>query len=210
MILGYSPLAAYALSGGIPEAAAAEITYGFVVGYSPLADSAIAFGIIQPSTTDLLETIELSYTFSSSAPDVTYVINPGLIVPPADSPILFFTGGAADMDADRLSLIPEVVFPGFMSDGVNIIIPLATLDCLDPADADAVTGDWREIARCVLKKMAAYYQSLSPSSGDVLWTARLRFRTFHSLPARHWPATSVDNCLADFKIKACPPVVVSE
>jgi len=49
---------------------------------------------------------------------------------------------------DRLS--PVYLWPGYDSDGTSITIPLAQLPGLSVAEADAATGDWREVLQAIL------------------------------------------------------------
>jgi hypothetical protein len=46
---------------------------------------------------------------------------------------------------------PFLVWPGYSSDGTNITIPIADLPGLSAAEADATTGDWREILQAILR-----------------------------------------------------------
>lgn len=59
------------------------------------------------------------------------------------------------------ALIPTAVFSGYIATGTEITIPLAALPGLTSAEANATTGDAREILRIILEKYAAVIESLS-------------------------------------------------
>jgi hypothetical protein len=54
---------------------------------------------------------------------------------------------------------PEQVIPGYSSDGTSITLPIASLIGLTAAEADAVTGDWREILQAILLRAVEYHRS---------------------------------------------------
>jgi hypothetical protein len=61
-------------------------------------------------------------------------------------------------------LAPVRWMPGYTSDGTSITIPIAALgENITAAEANAVTGDWREILQAVLVKTNEYHRSLSPT-----------------------------------------------
>lgn len=62
------------------------------------------------------------------------------------------------------TLAPKFVFPGYSSDGTNITIPIDNLIGLTAAEADATTGDWREILQAWLLKATEYQRSIVWSS----------------------------------------------
>jgi hypothetical protein len=45
---------------------------------------------------------------------------------------------------------PRNLFSGYAADGTSLTIPIASLTGLTTAEADAVTGDWREILQAVM------------------------------------------------------------
>lgn len=48
------------------------------------------------------------------------------------------------------NIAPTTIFPGYTSDGTEITIPIAALDGLTAAEANATTGDVREVLRSIL------------------------------------------------------------
>jgi hypothetical protein len=62
---------------------------------------------------------------------------------------------------------PMLLFSGYVSDGTSITIPIADLIGLTAAEADAVTGDWREILQAILLHAVEYHRSF-------VWSERPR------------------------------------
>lgn len=72
--------------------------------------------------------------------------------------------GAADAES---KFRPKDLFLGYESDGTSITIPIASVIGLTDAEADTVTGDWREILQAVLLRSVEYHRSF-------VWSERLR------------------------------------
>ncbi|MGL5075747.1 MAG: hypothetical protein ACRDBG_07880 [Waterburya sp.] len=53
------------------------------------------------------------------------------------------------------SILPTQLFSGYAVSGGNIQIPIASLSGLAAAEADAVTGDGREVARAFVETMVS-------------------------------------------------------
>jgi hypothetical protein len=64
---------------------------------------------------------------------------------------------------------PKYIFPNYLSDGTNITIPIASLIGLTAAEADAVTGDCREILQAIFLRAVEYHRS---------WTWHQQPRTY--------------------------------
>ena len=71
---------------------------------------------------------------------------------------------------------PQHLFLGYASDGTNISIPIAKLSGLDAAEADTLTGDWREIVQTIFRTAHSYQESFQWSerprtftSSEVIW-----------------------------------------
>jgi len=79
-------------------------------------------------------------------------------------------------------LSPGYVIEGYSSDGTNIIIPIASLVGLTAAEADAITGDWREILQAILLKAVEHHRtyrwSLQPRTYNPFGMNLLNSRTF--------------------------------
>lgn len=56
---------------------------------------------------------------------------------------------------------PTEVWAGYSSDGVNITIPIANLTGLTVAEANATTGDWREIMLAFISTVHTHYVGLA-------------------------------------------------
>jgi hypothetical protein len=56
---------------------------------------------------------------------------------------------------------PPLLWPSYASDGTSIIIPIADLIGLTAAEADATTGDWREILQAILLTAVEYHRSFT-------------------------------------------------
>lgn len=55
---------------------------------------------------------------------------------------------------------PSALLPGYTSDGTNITIPLASLPGLTAAEADATTGDSREVIRAFMEQVYSHITAL--------------------------------------------------
>lgn len=55
---------------------------------------------------------------------------------------------------------PTAMWSGYSSDGTNITIPIAALPGLTSDEANASTGDWRNIVLALVSKAYDYYASL--------------------------------------------------
>jgi hypothetical protein len=80
------------------------------------------------------------------------------------------------------SLSPVYVIDGYSSDGTNITIPIASLIGLTAAEADAITGDWREILQAILLKAVEHHRtyrwSLQPQTYNPFGMNLFRTQTF--------------------------------
>lgn len=56
---------------------------------------------------------------------------------------------------------PTSIWPSYTSDGTNITIPIAALDGLTAAQANATTGDWRAIAVSFADTLQRHYFELA-------------------------------------------------
>ena len=74
-----------------------------------------------------------------------------------DDPLVFRLLLGEEIPAYRLS--PEQVLPGYSSDGTSITFPIASVIGLTSAEADAVTGDWREIIQAILLRAVEYHKT---------------------------------------------------
>jgi len=66
---------------------------------------------------------------------------------------------------------PKDLFLGYEFDGTSITIPIASVIGLTTEEADAVTGDWREILQAVLLRAVEYHRSF-------VWSEQ--FRTYNA------------------------------
>lgn len=58
---------------------------------------------------------------------------------------------------------PTSLWPSYTYGSSTLNIPLAALDGLSAANADATTGDWRAIMVAVLQTLFRHYSALPPS-----------------------------------------------
>jgi hypothetical protein len=66
---------------------------------------------------------------------------------------------------------PTAIFPGYSSDGTDITIPIADLDGLTAAEANATTGDWREIIYAICVTAFKHYNDLATADKPVAFIA---------------------------------------
>lgn len=59
---------------------------------------------------------------------------------------------------------PTSIWPSYSSDGTNITIPIAQLPGLSAAEADAVTGDWREVMQTMVRTLNNYLEQIALSA----------------------------------------------
>ena len=125
----------------VSVAAAAYILeeFRFAVG------SALAVSIATPDVTSFSfgEIISAPVSVSVTAPDITS-FSFGEVV---SIPISVVVALPSEY-GDRLS--PIYLWDSYSSNGVSITIPLAALPGLLASEADATTGDWREILQAIL------------------------------------------------------------
>jgi len=76
------------------------------------------------------------------------------------------TGLVADVKNIKTQL-PRYLFPGYDFDGTTLSIPIADLLGVTAAEADAVTGDWREVLQAILLRAVEYHRSFT-------WSEQLR------------------------------------
>ena len=62
------------------------------------------------------------------------------------------------------TVIPTQIFPGYTSNGTLITIPIADLEGLTPAEADAATGNAMEFLRAVIEKTQMQLSALAPTA----------------------------------------------
>lgn len=103
---------------------------------------------------------------------------------------------------------PTSIWPSYSSDGTNITIPIAALDGLTAAEANASTGDWREIALAFSHTLYRHYYGLAAAD---------RPDGFVTTPPRHIPITSGDfeggfriTYSLDFYTSGCTPDMMDE
>lgn len=60
-----------------------------------------------------------------------------------------------------MAVVPTTLIDGYASDGTNITLPIADLPGLTVAEANAATGDGREIVRAILDNVLASYTALA-------------------------------------------------
>lgn len=56
---------------------------------------------------------------------------------------------------------PYLLWPGYSSDGTDIVIPIASIPGLTAAQADSTTGDWRDILQALLLSSRTYMLGLA-------------------------------------------------
>ena len=66
---------------------------------------------------------------------------------------------------------PTSLWPGYTSDGTNITIPIAALDGLTSAEANAVTGDWRSIMLSICSTAYSHYIGLATADRPTAFQA---------------------------------------
>jgi hypothetical protein len=104
-----------------------------------------------------------------------------------DAPLLFRLLAGVEIPAYRTS--PEQAIPGYSSDGTSITMPIASLVGLTSAEADTVTGDWREILQAILLRAVEYQNSFVWS--DRPFTYRIfGVNQFNRQTLDRWFATS--------------------
>jgi hypothetical protein len=125
-------------------------------GYESLPDDPLDLGLSLVAATYgmgfnpvITDPLELAFSFPPGA-----LIERHISV---DTSLLFRLWLGAEIPAYRLS--PEKVLPGYSSDGTNISIPIASVIGLTAAEADAVTGDWREILQAILLRAVEYHKT---------------------------------------------------
>ena len=68
---------------------------------------------------------------------------------------------------------PTTLWPSYTSDGTNITIPIAALDGLTVAEADATTGDWRSIMLAICSTAYRHYSELAAENKPTMFTASM-------------------------------------
>jgi hypothetical protein len=68
---------------------------------------------------------------------------------------------------------PTATLPGYTSDGTNITIPIASLLGLTAAEANATTGDAREVALAFIRTYKAKQQSLAVADKPATMSVRV-------------------------------------
>jgi hypothetical protein len=66
---------------------------------------------------------------------------------------------------------PTLLWPSYSSDGTNITIPIAAIDGLTAAEADATTGDWRSIMLSLISTAHRYYDGLDTADKPTAFVA---------------------------------------
>jgi hypothetical protein len=64
-------------------------------------------------------------------------------------------------------LTPDAWIPGWSEDGTNITIPIASLDGLTAAEADATTGNIGKCLRAILQTCYTHQQTLATADKPV-------------------------------------------
>lgn len=59
-----------------------------------------------------------------------------------------------------VSIAPEDLWPGYTSDTTSLTIPISALPGLTAAEADATTGDWRNVLLALVSSAYAHYAGL--------------------------------------------------
>jgi hypothetical protein len=65
------------------------------------------------------------------------------------------------------AVIPTQLFPGYISDGTTITIPIADLPGLSAAEANAATGNAMEVLRTIIAKAESQLMTLAPTARPV-------------------------------------------
>lgn len=85
-------------------------------------------------------------------------------------------------DAGISLLAPRAIFYGYEFDGTSLSIPIADLIGLSVEEADAVTGDWREVLQAILLTATEYHRSfqwsIQPRTYNPFGMNLLNSRTF--------------------------------
>ena len=68
---------------------------------------------------------------------------------------------------------PAAMWPGYSSDGTTISIPLSSLPGLTAGEANATTGDWREIMLAICEKAYRYTAALATADAPSACTIRM-------------------------------------
>jgi len=68
---------------------------------------------------------------------------------------------------------PTSLWPSYTSDGTNITIPIAALDGLTAAEADATTGDLRSIMLAFCSTGYRHYSELLTADKPTMFTASM-------------------------------------
>jgi hypothetical protein len=69
--------------------------------------------------------------------------------------------------------VPTSMWPSYTSDGTNITIPIAALDGLTAAEANATTGDWRSIMLAFCSTAYRHYSELATADKPAMFTASM-------------------------------------
>lgn len=147
--------------------------YPFVETVAGLVEFAGAFPEVI-SFDAAIESFPHSYTFTISSPTPT-------------DPAIF----------SDLHYAPVNIWPGYTSDGDNIVFPIAELPGLSVNEAGAVTGDWREIFQSVLLSLSDYMDwakdnPISPYS---------RPQTLDIFVLEDWNRSTVSQMRRDIRVK---------
>jgi len=125
-------------------------------GYETLPDDPLSLGLSLIAPT-------YGLGFNPVIPDpleLAFSLPPGALLErhiSVDTPLLFRLLLGIEIPAYRVA--PEQAIPGYSSDGKNITMPIASLIGLSAAEADAVTGDWREILQAILLRAVEYHKT---------------------------------------------------
>jgi hypothetical protein len=125
-------------------------------GYESLPDAPLALGFaLNVPTYGIGSGPVLSTTLA-----LAFSLPPGAVPErhiSVDASLLFRLLTGVEIPAYRIS--PEQAIPGYSSDGTSITMPIASLIGLTAAEADVVTGDWREILQAILLRAIEYQQT---------------------------------------------------
>jgi hypothetical protein len=125
-------------------------------GYELLPDDPLALSFTLNTPTYgvgigpvLSATLALAFSFPTGAVPERHIS--------VDTTLLFRLLIGTGIPAYRIS--PEQAISGYSSDGTSITMPIASLIGLTAAEADATTGDWREILQAILLRAIEYQQT---------------------------------------------------
>ena len=125
-------------------------------GYESLPDDPLALGFSLVESTYgqvfnliITDPLELAFSLPPGAFPERHIS--------VDTSLLFRLWFGEEIPAYRIS--PEQAIPGYTSDGTNITFPIASVVGLTAAEADAVTGDWREILQAILLRAVEYHET---------------------------------------------------